>query len=1048
MRQWLQNWGYPILWGATATLTIFSGAAVGLTMFRNEARFLIRQEFYQGLLHAALAAATTIDPVTHQNFKPGEENTEKYRRAIEPLAKIQATNPKIKFIYTFIRKDGKIYFVLDATPPGDNDGDGVEDKSYIGDEYPEAELEMHTVFTTGSPQLTEIVPSPWGDYVSAYVPLRDPQGKVVGALGVDITAKDYLAELSQVDYAYRRNLLYAGIFALVMGLALGAAWRYRGRLIARLEYHIAAQRIHAQAMQRVLQGESVNQILHDACAELERVLPDIRCTLAQVRDGWYQLIAAPTMPESYVQAVNGLRLGPSVGSCGAAVFRKERVVVEDMETHPLWQEYAHLVLPLGLKACWSQPCLDSTGAVIGVLAFYCKHARAPFPHEVLLMDQLAALVSLVLEYERQQNRVHYLNHLRQQVLEHAPVIVLACDAQGNIELIEGAALPDLPRRDPDTPLIGLNILQVSQDLPELHDEFQRALRGEKLVTEREWMGRYYRTYYSHLYDENGNLKTLVGVAIDQTEQMQLLRQLQEREQYLNSLLSALPDLLFVIDKDGVYHEIYAYDESQLVVPKECALGNSIYNCLPSEFAEQAMRHVFFVLETQQPFVWEYSLHVHGEERFYEARFVPYTEERVIILVRDVSERKYALKMLEELNQRLELALLEAQEMAVRAEATNHAKSEFLANMSHEIRTPMNGVLGMVQLLEDTPLTSEQEEMLRTLKNSAQYLLGLLNDILDLSKVEAGKMTLEKIPVNLHELARETLALFSGRASEKGLLLQMQFDPNTPEWVLGDPVRLRQIVANFISNAIKFTHAGSVTLIMLPSPTYPHGVWIGVQDTGIGIPEDKIGDLFEAFTQVDRSTTRKYGGTGLGLTISKKLAEMMGGRIGVESEVGVGSLFFVDLPLPAAQPPQRHDDPSQQQSLPEVFPNRRVLLVEDNEVNRKVAVRLLGKLQLEVDIAVNGREAVQKATENTYDLILMDCQMPEMDGYEATRTLRERGLQTPIVALTANALEGDREKCLACGMDDYLSKPIQADELRETLARWLGNEDPTSQYRAA
>ncbi|OYT72458.1 MAG: hypothetical protein CFK48_02775 [Armatimonadetes bacterium CP1_7O] len=1052
MRRRLQNWGTPsaraIGLGATATLIIFVAATIGLNTFRNEARTLIQQEFYQRLLHTALAASTTVDPELHQTFKPGEENTEKYRRAIEPLKKIQATDPKIKFLYTFVRQDGKIYFVLDATPPGDNDGDGVEDKSYIGDEYPEAEPEMHAVFTTGAPQLTDILPSPWGDCVSVYVPLRDRQGKVVGALGVDIAAKDYLAELAAIDHAYQRNLLYASIFALVMGLALGLAWHSREILTARLQYHTAAQQIQAQAMQRVLAGESAPQVLRDACAELERILPSIRCTLAQVREGGYQIIAAPTMPQAYIQAIDRLPLQPHLSPWGNAVFRKERVIVEHMETHPLWRELAHFVSPLGLKACWSQPCLDSTGEVIGVLAFYCKQARAPLPHEVLLMEQLAALVSLILEYEHQQERMRYLNHLRQQVLEHAPVIVFASDAQGNIELIEGAALRDLPRRYPDTPLVGLNILQASLDIPELHDDFQRALRGEKLVTEREWMGRHYRTYYSHLYDENGNLKTLVGVAIDQTEHMRLLRQVQEREQYLNSLLSALPDLLFVIDKDGIYHEIYAHDESRLAVPKEFALGNSIYDCLPREFAEQAMRPVLFVLETRQPFVWEYSIPIRGEERFYEARFVPYTDERVIVLVRDVSERQYALKMLEETNQRLELALLEAQEMTVRAEAANRAKSEFLANMSHEIRTPMNGVLGMVQLLEDTPLTQEQEELLRTLKNSARYLLELLNDILDLSKIEAGKMTLEQIPVNLHELARETLALFGGRASEKGLVLQAQINPNTPEWVLGDPVRLRQIVANFISNAIKFTHEGSVTLLMLPSPTYPQGVWIGVQDTGIGISEDKISSLFEAFTQADSSTTRRYGGTGLGLAISKRLAEMMGGRIGVESEVGVGSLFFVDLPLPAAQPPQRHNDPAQPHSLPEAFPNKRILLVEDNEVNRKVAVRLLGKLQLEVEIAVNGLEAVQKATENAYDLILMDCQMPEMDGYEATRTLRERGIHTPIIALTANALEGDREKCLACGMNDYLSKPIQADKLRETLAQWLEDENPTAQREAA
>ncbi|MFN3690165.1 MAG: ATP-binding protein, partial [Fimbriimonadales bacterium] len=767
----------------------------------------------------------------------------------EPLAKIQATNPKIKFIYTFTRKDGKIYFVLDATPPGDHDRDGVEDKSYIGDEYPEAAEEAHRVFLENAPQLTGIVTDRWGSFVSAYIPLRDREGEAIGALGVDIGAEDYLKSLASMNGAYWRLQLLAGAVALIVGALTFLGFRRRR---------------------------------------------------------WVQLREA-----------------------------------------------------------------------------------------------------------EQQAQLRYLNHLRQQVLDHAPVIVFACNARGDIELVEGAALRDLPRRFPDVPLVGLNVLEIAREVPELYEDFQRALRGEKLTTEREWLGRYYRTYFSHLYDERGNLKTLVGVALDLTEQTLLLRQVQEREQYLRSLLSALPDLLFVIDREGIYHEIYAHDESQLAVPKAVALGNSIYNCFPREFAEQAMRPVHFVLETKQPFLWEYSLALHGEERHYEARFVPYTEDKVVVLVRDISERVYAQRLLQEANQRLELALVEANEMAVRAEAASRAKSEFLANMSHEIRTPMNGVLGMVQLLEDTPLTQEQQELLRTLKNSAHYLLGLLNDILDLSKIEAGKMTLEQIPVDLHALAQEMSALFGGRASEKGLLLEVRVDPNTPQWVLGDPVRLRQIVANFLSNAIKFTHEGSVSLILLPSPTYAQGVWIGVQDTGIGIPKEKQESLFEAFTQADSSTTRKYGGTGLGLTISKKLAEMMGGRIGVESELGVGSLFFVDLPLPAAQPPQQQSDALPSQPAPAAFPGKRILLVEDNEVNRKVATRLLGKMQVEIDVAVNGLEAVQKATENNYDLILMDCQMPEMDGYEATRVLRARGVQTPIIALTANALEGDREQCLAC-----------------------------------
>jgi signal transduction histidine kinase/ActR/RegA family two-component response regulator len=834
------------------------------------ARDAIEREFHQTLLNTALAAATTVDPELHKTFRPGEETTEKYQRAIESLAKIQATNPKIKFIYTFTRKDGKIYFVLDATPPGDHDNDGVEDKSYIGDEYPEATHCMHQVIDTGAPQVGDWGTDRWGTFLSGYVPLRDRTGRVIGALGVDITAADYLNTLGEAEAILHQNLLLAAGLAALVGWGVWLFLSYRARVAA--------------------------------------------------------------------------------------------------------------------------------------------------------------------EQQAQRAQMEFMNHIRQQILEHAPVIVFACDAEGNLLLSEGAALRHLPPPLENQPP-NRNLFVAMRDYPEIIADLHGALQGEVTQTTRQWMGRYYRTYYSRVFDANGNLVSLVGVSIDETELQQLLRESKQRERYLNSLLSALPDLLFVIDKDGVFREIYAHDESKLLVPKAQALGKSVHEILPPELAERALQTIRLVLATREPFLLEYSVPFQGEDHYYEARFVPYTDDSVIILTRDVHERKVAQMLLEQTNQRLEEALLEANEMAVRAEAASRAKSEFLANMSHEIRTPMNGIIGMVQLLEDTPLTPEQADLLRTLKNSANFLLGLLNDILDLSKIESGKMTLEQIPVSLREMVHEVVNLFSRRASEKGLILQAQIDPNAPDWVLGDPVRLRQIVANFISNAIKFTHEGSVTVILLPSPTYPQGVWVGVQDTGIGIPEDKCEMLFEAFTQADASTTRKYGGTGLGLAISKKLAEMMGGRIGVESEVGVGSLFYVDLPLPAAQPPQAApSEPTAE--LPEAFPDRRILLVEDNEVNRKVATRLLAKLQLQVDIAVNGLEAVQKATETAYDLILMDCQMPEMDGYEATRTLRAQGIATPIVALTANALEGDREKCLACGMNDYLSKPIQADKLRETLAKWL------------
>ncbi|MCO6360211.1 ATP-binding protein [Roseivirga pacifica] len=532
-------------------------------------------------------------------------------------------------------------------------------------------------------------------------------------------------------------------------------------------------------------------------------------------------------------------------------------------------------------------------------------------------------------------------------------------------------------------------------------------------------------------NSEGYIKNVTGIARDVTDQYNAELELKQSENKQLTIIKALPDAIFTIDREIRYVDYTVQNEEELWFKPSHFIGKKVADVVPEPMGSIFTAYIEKVFETGELQRIEYSFRQKGQEQFYEGRIIKLDEQFVMVISRPITAQK-----------QVEVELRKA---AKAAESAAQAKSNFLATMSHEIRTPMNGVIGMTNLLAETELTEDQKEYVETIKASGETLLRIINDILDYSKIESGKLQVDESVLSLKKLVDDSASLIMYEAKRKNLAINTIFEEDTPEFVISDRGRLRQILLNLLSNAVKFTESGGVTVFVSSESQSDKSIILNfkVQDTGIGIPQDKLNFLFKEFSQADSSHTRKFGGTGLGLAIVKNLVKLLNGKVSVESQVGVGSEFSFtvvarmvnesNLRVIRSKAGEEENEDKKDWVISQNYPLK-VLVAEDNTINSKLTSIFLERMGLSADFAISGEEVVSMCREANYDVVLMDVAMPGMDGYEATQVLKQAGSEAApyIIGVSANAFKEDIKRALDLGMDDYLSKPIKFEELREKM----------------